>query len=119
MMVKGIFNALFAALIICLAAAVPASAQITTASVGGIVKDAQGGVIPGATLSLLSETLGTQTASVFSNEYGDFVFANVRPDRYVIEVSMVGFKTLKTSGIVVSTGDKVNLGTLVIELGAL
>jgi hypothetical protein len=119
MMVKAIFNVLFAALIICLVAAGPASAQITTASVGGIVKDAQGGVIPGATLTLLSETLGTQTASVFSNEYGDFVFANVRPDRYVIEVSMVGFKTLKTSGIVVSTGDKVNLGTLVIELGAL
>src|SRR5262245_31305253 len=119
MMVKSTFTALVAALVILCVAAIPAPAQMTTASVSGSVKDAQGGVIPGATLTLISETLGAQTASVFTNEYGDFVFANVRPDRYVIEVSMDGFKTLKRSGIVASAGDRVGLGALIIELGTL
>ena len=36
-----------------------AFAQITTGIVSGSVKDAQGGVIPGATVTLISETRGT------------------------------------------------------------
>ena len=39
-----------------LLAATPALAQITTGTVSGTVKDAQGGVIPGATVVLISET---------------------------------------------------------------
>ena len=42
------------------AGAWPARAQITTGSVGGTVKDPQAGVIPGATVTLVSETRGTQ-----------------------------------------------------------
>lgn len=76
----------------------------------GTVKDPQGGVIPGATLTLISETLGTQTTDVFSNEYGDFVFANIRPDRYIVQVSMDGFKTFRRAGINVSPSDRVGLG---------
>jgi hypothetical protein len=95
----------------------PAGAQITTASVGGRVKDAQGGVIPGAAVSLISESLGTQTTDVFTNEYGDFVFANVRPDHYIVQVTMPGFKTHRRGGIIVDAGDHVALGNLVIELG--
>jgi protocatechuate 3,4-dioxygenase beta subunit len=65
-----------------LAVALPASAQITTASVTGTVKDPQGGVVPGATVTLISETQGTQLSDVFTNTNGDFTFANVKPDRY-------------------------------------
>ena len=45
-----------------LASAVMASAQITTGSVTGSVRDGQGAVIPGATVALVSETRGTQAA---------------------------------------------------------
>ena len=94
------------ALIALCAAAVPASAQITTGSVAGTVKDPQGGVIPGAPVTLISETRGTQLSDVFSNSSGDFSFVNVPPDRYTLQVSMTGFKTAKRTGISVSAGDR-------------
>ena len=50
------------------------SAQITTGTVAGTVKDAQGGVIPGATVTLISETRGTKSPPVVTNATGDFVF---------------------------------------------
>ena len=71
-------------------ALLPASAvlaQITTGTVSGNVKDGQGGVIPGATVVLISETRGTRTAPAVTNETGDFVFPNVAPDTYIIEVT--------------------------------
>ena len=40
-------------------AALPAAAQVATGNVAGTVKDAQGGVIPGATVTLVSQTRGT------------------------------------------------------------
>ena len=58
--------------------ALSASAQLTTGSVGGTVKDAQGAVIPGATVTLVSETRGTKSVPVVTNASGDFVFPNVR-----------------------------------------
>src|SRR5262245_19925640 len=97
----------------------PASAQITTASVTGTVKDPQGAVIPGATVTLISETQGTQSSDVFTNNNGDFTFANVKPDRYSLQVTMEGFKTLKKSGIIVSAGDRTILGSMTIEVGGL
>ncbi len=51
-----------------LAMAVIASAQVTTGTVTGTVKDPQGGVIPGATVTLTSETRGTKLPDVFTNE---------------------------------------------------
>ena len=46
---------MFAALMVLLFAASPVSAQITPGNVTGTVKDAQGGVVPGATVVLISE----------------------------------------------------------------
>src|SRR5216683_3758166 len=79
-----------------------ASAQISTGTVSGTVKDVQGGVIPGATVTLISEAQGTRSSSVVTNESGDFVFVNMAADTYTIEVTLVAFKTLKQSGVEVS-----------------
>ena len=54
-----------------------AAGQINTGTVIGTVKDAQGGVVPGATVTLISEARGTRSAPVVTNESGDFVFANM------------------------------------------
>ncbi|HXG57335.1 MAG TPA: carboxypeptidase-like regulatory domain-containing protein [Vicinamibacterales bacterium] len=97
--------------------AAPAAAQITTGAVAGTVRDPQGGVIPGAPVSLISETRGTQLSDVFTNASGDFSFVNVPPDRYTVQVSMAGFKALRRTGIAVSAGDRALIGVLTIEVG--
>ncbi len=100
-----------------LASAVMASAQITTGSVTGSVRDGQGAVIPGATVALVSETRGTQLPDVVTSAEGDFQFVNVPADRYTIQVSMSGFKTMKKTGVEVSPGDRLGLGALTIDIG--
>src|SRR5258708_35192418 len=87
-----------------LSAATPISAQVTTGTVYGTIKDIQGGVLPGATLVLTSETRGTKSAPVVTNATGDYVFPNVSADTYTMEVTMSGFKTLKRTGVAVSAG---------------
>ncbi len=94
------------------------SAQVATGNVAGTVKDAQGGVIPGAGVSLISETRGT-SVDAQTNENGDFIFPNVAGDTYTIKVTMDGFKTLERHRVPVSAGERVAVGTLSIELGTL
>jgi hypothetical protein len=102
---------------IVLIAALPAAAQLTTGTVAGTVKDGQGGVIPGAVVTLISDGQNTRSAPVVTSETGDFVFPNIAAGAYSVEIALSGFKTLKRSGIVVGAGDRVAVGTLVIEVG--
>jgi hypothetical protein len=104
-------------LVVLLAAPLTASAQITTGTVAGTVKDSQGGVIPGATVTLVSETRGTSPTPVVTNDAGDFVFANVPADVYTVDVTVAGFKSLRRGGVPVSAGDRVAVGTLTMEVG--
>jgi hypothetical protein len=98
---------------------VPSSAlaQITTGTVTGRVVDAQGGIIPGATVILISESRGTRSAPVITNETGDYVFPNVTADTYTVEVTLESFKTVRRTGIVVTGGDRVGVPPLTLEPG--
>jgi hypothetical protein len=111
------WRAALAVLALILLSALPVAAQLTTGTLSGTIKDAQGGVIPGATVVITSEARGTQLPPAVTNTQGDFVLANVPPDTYVIQVTMDGFKTFKRGGVSVSAGDRVGLGVLTIEVG--
>jgi len=108
---------ILAAAVVSLLLARPASAQVTTGTVFGTIKDAQGGVMPGATVVLTSETRGTKSAPVVAGPTGDFVVPNVAPGTYTVEVTMPSFKTTSRKGVAVSGGDRVALGALVLEVG--
>ncbi len=95
----------------------PVLAQITTATMSGVVKDSSNAVIPGATVTLASATRGTSQEATTSAE-GDFMFPTVQADTYTVRVTLSGFKTLERPGVVVHAGDKIALGTLSIEVGA-
>ena len=113
-----ILTALAAALVFCFANP-QLTAQLTTGTVTGSVRDAQAAVIPGATLSLISETRGTRLPDAISSASGDFVFPNVPPDTYTLQITHKGFKTLRRAGIAVSAGDHVGLGALTLDIGGM
>jgi hypothetical protein len=97
----------------------PTAAQITTGAVTGTIRDAQGAVIPGATVVLVSESRGTRLAPVVSNATGDFVVPNVTPDTYTVEVSMESFKTVRRAGIIVTGADRVGVPPITLEAGGI
>jgi hypothetical protein len=95
----------------------PAFAQGTTGFITGTVHDAQGGVVPGATVVLISESRGTRSVPATTDATGAFVFPNVAVDTYTIEVTMDGFGTLQRTGVPVNPGSRVTVGTLTIQVG--
>jgi hypothetical protein len=106
-----------ATMMVLVAIASSAGAQITTGSVAGSVKDAQGAVIPGATVTLISESKGTRSAPVVTSGTGDFTIVNVTADTYTVEISMPSFKTLKRSGVAVNPGSRATLGDVTLDVG--
>ena len=88
------------------------NAQITSGVVTGVVKDPQGGVIPGATIVLISETRDTRLAPAITNESGVYVLPVVPADSYKIEVSMPGFKTVQRTGLRVSGAESGDLSAV-------
>jgi hypothetical protein len=95
-----------------------ARAQTTSASVSGSVQDAQGAVLPGVTVTLTSRTQGNALTTATDAE-GRFVFAIVRPDTYVLQVSLQGFKTLERTNVVVNANDRLSTGAVTLEVGAM
>jgi hypothetical protein len=94
----------------------PLSAQTTSASVSGSVMDAQGGVLPGVTVTLTSRTQGNTLTTTTDGE-GRFVFAIVRPDTYSLQATLEGFKTLERTNVVVNANDKFFTGALTMDVG--
>src|ERR1035437_6636924 len=94
-----------------------APAQITTGSITGRDTDSTGGGVPGAHVTLVSETRGTKSAPAVTNDSGDYVFPNVTADTYTVEVTAASFKTLRRTGIVVTGADRVGVPPLTLEVG--
>ena len=97
----------------------PVLGQITTGTVTGNIRDEQGSVIPGATVVLINESRGTKSAPAVTNETGDYVFPNVTPGPYTVEVTMDGFKMIRRTGVAVSGGDRIGVPTFTLEPGAI
>lgn len=95
-----------------------AFAQLTTGTITGSVRDAQGSAVPGAAVTLVSERMGTKKEFTTDTE-GNYVFPNLAPDTYTVEVVLSGFKTSKRAGVTVSPGDRVTVPVLVLEVGGL
>jgi hypothetical protein len=79
-------------------------AQVSTSEITGVVKDATGAVVPGATVKVLNEAMGivyTQTTT----DTGLFAFPSLPVGNYTVTVEANGFKTSKRAGnvLVVNT----------------
>jgi len=67
------------------------SLSLNAQQVNGIAKDADGKPVNGATISLLKDTGRAILKFVVSKESGDYIFDNVKPGRYRVSASHVGF----------------------------
>jgi hypothetical protein len=86
--------------------ATTASAQVDTGTILGTVKDAAGGVLPGATVTITHEGQAL-TLTAVTREDGTYVFTPIRTGAYSIEVEFQGFKKAVRRGITVSIQQQV------------
>lgn len=91
------------------------AAQANTAEVAGIIRDAQGGVLPGATVSATHLDSGTITARP-ADAGGRYLLALPRVGAYRITVELEGFKRIVRDGVVVQLGQTVTLD-FTLEVG--
>ncbi len=97
----------------------PASAQTTTGSILGVVVDPQGDAIPGATVTIVHEGTGETRATTSDADRGTFQVTSLAPGTYTVRVAMQGFTTFERKGVVVSSSDRVSVGSLKLAVGGL
>jgi hypothetical protein len=91
-----------------LCSAATLNAQFDSGSIIGTVRDVNGGVVPGGSITL--ESLGTGTSrTTISNGVGDYAFSSVPPGDYVVKANHVGFKDAATSAFSLTVGARQRL----------
>ena len=82
--------------------AVPAAAQ-TSGTITGTIRDAQGGVLPGVTLSLRNSETGVARTAVSESD-GTYLFQGVAPGRYELAAELAGFANAEVRDITITIG---------------
>lgn len=108
---------LFAGLNIAIICAIAATAQTNRGGISGTVSDKNGGVIPGATVTVTN--IGTnQSQKLTTSEEGVFTATSLDPVAYRITVEAAGFKKAVVDSIKVDTASTVTIN-VTLEPGAL
>ena len=90
--------------------------RTSTASLSGIVTDPQGARVPGATVTLVSQNLGT-IRKFTTNSTGIFSFGLLPPASYNLKIEAPGFGTYELNGIVLEVGQDVDLNPALLSVG--
>ena len=101
-------------LVLVLIAAVPVCGQGFRSAVNGVVLDNTGGVIPGASITVLNTGTGIATETV-SGDTGIYRVGRLQPGNYQITASLPGFKTSNQT-VELNTGDNTTVD-FTMELG--
>src|SRR5262245_32190848 len=83
----------------------PSFAQGATAAISGVVHDATGGVIPGATV-IAKHTESGLTRTVQTNETGDYKMPSLPVGPYEVTVNKEGFRQQARRGITLSVAQE-------------
>jgi hypothetical protein len=81
----------------------PASAQVLYGSIVGNVTDAQGGVIPGATVTITNRNTNLTRDTVTSAD-GTYTLPNLVPGSYDVKVALEGFREFVQTNVPVTAG---------------
>jgi hypothetical protein len=82
----------------------PVQGQVLYGSISGVVQDASGAAIPGATITLTNTGTG-QTIALKADESGHYLRPDLQQGTYTMTVIAAGFKQYLKTGIAVSAGD--------------
>lgn len=109
---KGLISAFVLGILL----AAAARAQIVTGSVVGNVADSSGLPVAGAEIRLIHLETARERVTT-TNERGDFNFAGLDAGRYSVSLTHPGFKRFEKTDIMLATGERLPLGTIVLEVG--
>jgi carboxypeptidase family protein len=107
----------FATTLLILAVASPAFAQLPTGTILGTVRDASGGVIPGATLTATNSDTGLMRTAI-SSEDGSYRLAALPVGRYELRASLDGFRAAVREGITLAVTQEAVVN-FTLEVGSL
>ena len=113
-MKHSLFRLLFAAAFLALAGS-PAFAQGSSSSITGVVVESDGSIVPGANVTVKSQTTGAEAFAV-SSATGSFTVPSLNVGIYTVTVKLQGFKTVVIKDVVVNAGVPANVRAK-LELG--
>ena len=88
--------------------------QSSNASVGGIVSDPSGAIIPGVSITATNHATGIVT-TVVSNDAGAYNFASLLPGLYKVSAELPGFQTQTYSDVQLGNAAQIRLNfTLIV-----
>jgi len=93
---------LAAAIVVLVAAAATAFAQVQTGSITGTVTDPSNAVLPGVTVTLTGEKLIGGAETQVTDSTGTYRFDRLPPGSYTVKLELQGFKTITRDDIRVS-----------------
>ena len=94
-----------------------AAAQAAWGGLVGVVRDAQGGVLPGASVTITE--VGTNlTRETVTDTQGAYNFVNVLPGRYDVKITLASFRETIRTGVPVTVG-QISRVDVTLEVGAL
>ena len=87
-----------------------ATAQsVSEGTLTGTITLPGGETIRGVPVRIVSPALVTGERTVTSDEFGRFVFLSLPPGTYTVHATLDGFRQFQSAGIVIRSGDKVDL----------
>jgi len=92
-------------------------AQVTTATLYGVVRDSTGAVLPGAAVSATNQGTNLSRDTV-TDERGEFVLPVLPAGQYTLKIELAGFKTYTNQGLELLAGQTVRQ-TFALEVGQL
>ncbi len=93
----------------------PLQAQEQTGGIEGVVKDAEGAVMPGVTVEATSSSIGTLVAS--TTESGTYRFPRLPSGVYTVKATLDGYKPAAAQGITLQLGQLLTVN-LMLEVGS-
>ena len=99
-MLKNLF---LTGILLAFAATASAQSQAANGSIEGTVSDAQGGVLPGVTVTVVNTDQGVER-SVVTNEKGFYRALLLPLGSYKVSAELQGFKKFEQTGVTVSVG---------------